>query len=426
MAVMASGGCTVARRRAPRVLELILVLEGAALAILVGVDDSQLGHWLRVVAVVAVTSIGTWYVRRAGRVGRGAAVLAMGIAGIIAGAGIGSAYASSVGMSVITIAGAIALMTGLASAIAAGVILTRCLRGWRRLVVIPAAVVLVVFFVYPLTMAVNATNRPASPLAAGDPSDHGLRYEDVAFPTTDGVQLSGWYVPSRNGAAVVVLHGAGADRSSVVEHGVVLAHHGYGVLLLDTRGHGRSGGDAMDFGWYGPTDILAAVSFLQSRPDVTEERIGVVGISMGGEQAIAAAGVDERIRAVVAEGVTGMQAEDHGWVERYGIQGSFQSVIDPVMYGTAGLLSGLDPPMALRDAIASAAPRPLLLIAGGDTASETVAGEWFEQTSPDSVELWVVPGAGHTAGLATMPAEWETKVIRFLDEALAPRLVEGS
>ena len=108
----------------------------------------------------------------------------------------------------------------------------------------------------------------------------------------------------RNHAAVVLLHGAGSTRSSVLDHAVVLANHGYGVLLFDARGHGRSGGRAMDFGWYGDKDVTAAVSFLQTRPDVDDDLIAAVGLSMGGEEAIGAAASDRRIRAVVAEGAT--------------------------------------------------------------------------------------------------------------------------
>ena len=89
-----------------------------------------------------------------------------------------------------------------------------------------------------------------------------------------------WYVPSGNGAALLLLPGSGSNRTSTLGHAAVLAKHGYGVLLLDTRGHGKSDGHAMDFGWYGDIDIEAAVAYLGTRPDVRGGRIGVVGLSM--------------------------------------------------------------------------------------------------------------------------------------------------
>ena len=38
--------------------------------------------------------------------------------------------------------------------------------------------------------------------------------------------------------------------------------------------------------------------------------------------------------------------------------------------------------------------------------------------SPDTVEVWIVPEAGHTAGLDTVPHEWEDRVVRFLASAM--------
>lgn len=74
--------------------------------------------------------------------------------------------------------------------------------------------------------------------------------------------------------------------------------------------------------------------------------------------------------------------------------------------------------MSLRNAIKSAAPRPVLLIAGGNVADEPIAGRFFEDASPNTVQPWVVPEPGHMAGLATRPAEWEARVTAFLARAL--------
>jgi dienelactone hydrolase len=94
----------------------------------------------------------------------------------------------------------------------------------------------------------------------------------------------------------------------VLAQAAVLARHGYGALLAGGRGHGRSGGHAMDFGWWSGRDIAAAVSFLGRQPGIRTGKIAVLGESMGGEQALAALGAGQRIRAVVAEGATGPAA----------------------------------------------------------------------------------------------------------------------
>jgi dipeptidyl aminopeptidase/acylaminoacyl peptidase len=265
-------------------------------------------------------------------------------------------------------------------------------------------------------VAVN--NVPRTEVRTTTPAQTGLAFTDVEFVTADGVRLSGWYIPSVNGAAVVALHGAGSTRSDVLDHAVVLARHGYGVLLFDARGHGRSGGRAMDFGWYGDLDTAAAVSFLAASRDVDRQRIAAVGLSMGGEMAIGAAASDPRIRAVVAEGATNRVAADKNYLsEAYGIRGAIQEGVDWLMYAVTDLLTSADAPMSLRAAAAAAAPRPLLLIAGGAVPDEPRAASHIQRDNA-AVQVWEVPDTGHTRALYTQPAQWEQRVIAFLDNAL--------
>lgn len=389
----------------------------AALVVLVGRHGSIAGRVGRLVVVLILTVLAIEVVRRARGPWPSVVTIVVGTLGTVVGAGIGGIYLTKLGPTPIAIAGLVALACGLLLLVSGGVALTRSLHRWWRLLVIPEALALLVFVLYPLTVAVNATNRPATPLGPAVPSDRGLAYENVVVPTADDVHLSGWYVPSRNGAAVIVLHGAGSTRSAVLPHGTVLARHGYGVLMLDTRGHGQSEGRAMDLGWYGDRDIDAAVSFLTRRGDVDRNRIGVVGLSMGGEQAIAAAGTDPRIEVVIAEGVTGMQAADHGWLPG-GINGAFERGLEWVLFEGADLMTDASKPMPLRDAIRAAAPTPILLIAGGSTTDETEAGRWFRHASPTTVALWVVPGSGHIGALGVDPDGWESRVTGTLDAAL--------
>ena len=416
---------TGSHRAAPRphrrlLLTALLCAEGAAaIVVLAGQDGSARWQVVRLAAVAVLTVVAAWYAGRAGPAGRGAVALAAGIAGTVMGAGVGSAYAAKAGLSMITVAAVIELLTGIVLLGWGGVALTRALPGWWRLLALPAGLAVALFVLVPLIFAVNVTNRPAAPLESATPASTGLPYRDVTIHTSDGVRLSAWYIPSRNGAAVLLLPGAGSTKSTLLSHASVVAHQGYGALLLDTRGHGRSGGHAMDFGWYGDRDIAAAVSFLQRQPDVHAGKIAVLGLSMGAEQAIVAAGTDPRIRAVVAEGITGEQLADHGWLPN-GPDGVIQRGIDWVMFTSAGLLSGATPPMSIRDAAAAAAPRPVLIIAGGGVSDEPTAARWFRAASPSSVQVWVAPGAGHTGALAAHPGEWQARVTGFLDAALNP------
>lgn len=88
---------------------------------------------------------------------------------------------------------------------------------------------------------------------------------------------------------------------------------------------------------------------------------------------------------------------------------------------TAAALSRTSPPVDLRTAVAGTAPRPVLVIAGGDVAAERAAGQRLERAAPGIVQLWEVARAGHTAGLRTAPKEWKARVGAFLDAALDVR-----
>ncbi|HSJ45554.1 MAG TPA: alpha/beta fold hydrolase [Euzebyales bacterium] len=344
----------------------------------------------------------------------------LGIVGVALGLGVGARHLQVAGMSLTAAVGLVGLAVGLVATVAGATVLLRGMHGWRRWWALPVGLLLLWFVAVPLTTAVMVTNVPPIEVHSQTPADRGVAYEDVTFMTADGVRLSAWYVPSRNGAAVVLRHGATSTRSDTLDVVVVLAGHGYGVLATDARGHGGSGGVAMDWGWFGDLDTAAAVTFLSQRPEVHADRVGVVGLSMGGEEALGAAAADPRIRAVVAEGVSsrGTVADDDLVLPDH--PGRWMNVAQTwIQQHLADLLADASAPTGLRPAVVAVAPRPVLLIVGGDAlGGEVTAGRRLQAAAPDSVEVWEVAGAPHIGGLATHPQQWETRVVGFLDRAL--------
>jgi pimeloyl-ACP methyl ester carboxylesterase len=341
-----------------------------------------------------------------------------GFVNVAVGAAIVASY-SHLGLSVRGIGGTLAAAAGGASLIVGALLALPTFGRWRRLLAIPIFALSAYVIGLPVAVAVFATNVGRPSLGDVTPADRDLGFIDASFTTEDGVRLSGWYLPSTNRAAVVLLHGASSTRSAVLDHAAVLAQHGYGVLLYDARGMGGSGGRAMNLGWYGDLDVSAAVDHLTSRSDVDPNRIGVVGMSMGGEQAIGAMAADTRIRAVVAEGATNRVSGDWKWLsDEYGIRGFASRGVHWLTERLTDFLTDAAPPMTLREAVATASPRPALLIAAGRVSGEIHAGHYIQEGAPTSVELWIVPGADHTDGLRTQPTEWEERVTEFLDAAL--------
>jgi pimeloyl-ACP methyl ester carboxylesterase len=327
-------------------------------------------------------------------------VLAAGLVVLAVGVGLGPRHFAEEGLSLPAVAGFVLLAIGLVASVWAAIrILTATRRRWWAPVV--ALILMATYLVlWTLGQAVAASFAPRPALGEQTPADFGLVYRDVTFPASDGTDLAGWYLPTRNGAAVVLMHGAGSTRSGVLEHAAVLAEHGYGVLLFDARGHGESAGRAMDFGWYGEWDASGAVDFLTQQRDVSSGRIGLLGMSMGGEQAIGAAGGDERVAAVVAEGATNRVAADKGYLDVYGVRGALQQRVDRVTYWLTGRLSDAPEPLSLRRSVSIATARPdptnFLLITAGEVPDEGHAADYIRGSSTDAVQTWSVPGAGHT------------------------------
>jgi uncharacterized protein len=281
--------------------------------------------------------------------------------------------------------------------------------GWTLTVV--AAAAFAFFVVQPAVFAVYITHLPTR--RAVHDADLGKPKQPVTLQTASGLRLRGWYVPSRNGAAVAVMHGTGSNRLGVADHARLLARRGYGVLLFDLHGHGESDGRSTSLPSRFQPDADAALAYLRQRPDVRAGRIGIVGVSLGGEVAIHAAARHPEWRATVLEGVQGvspadMQASDPD-------PASYMTLT--ALYGLGRVLGGSGPSASNAEQIERIAPRPLLLLSAG-RSTEARANEAYKRRGGPTTELWNLPTAAHAAALRTYPAGYERRVIGFLDRAL--------
>ena len=380
-----------------------------ALLLLAGALDAGV-----VIAAGAAGAVLCWLVGVVRPVARGVIESLLGLVGLMLGAGVGGWHVVRTGVTATGVVGLVTLLFGLVLMALGLWQLLRGVRGWWWLPALPAAFLVFQFVLVPVTATLAAVDPPRSPMGSATPAAYGLPYADVEFRTGDGVRLSGWYIPSRNGAAVAVLHGSGSTRTEVLPQAVAVASRGYGVLLYDDRGQGRSDGTAMDFGWWGDADLAAAVTWMQQHPDSDPTRIAAVGISMGGEQAINLAATDPRIRAVVAEGVQARQPAD--LVPEPGLHGWTVQTVMRLSTGTAALLSAAPVPIPLQDAVRRITPRPVLVIAAGD---EIAVVQRVQAAAPSTVQVWALPRSTHTQGFADQPDEWTSRVGGFLDSALA-------
>ena len=140
--------------------------------------------------------------------------------------------------------------------------------------------------------------RHAPPARGGRAGDLGRPYEQVTLRTSDGLELAGWYVRSRNGAAVISTRPA---RESCRRRGCSPAT---ATACCSSTRAATTAARATRTCSAGTTrkDIDAAVAWLQQQPDVKDGRIGGIGFSVGGEMMLQAAAVQRGLRAVVSDG----------------------------------------------------------------------------------------------------------------------------
>jgi uncharacterized protein len=276
--------------------------------------------------------------------------------------------------------------------------------GW----LVGAAVVVVGVLCFAFSLQITHAPRWAI-----QESSLGIPHEEVVITTADGRELSAWYVPSRNHTAVLLSHGSGGSRERLVAHIRMLARHGYGVLALDNPGNGESEGHSNGLGDNAQPGIDAALGWLARRPDVDPNRIAAFGTSLGGEVVLEAAAGDRRIRAVVSDGAARPQDST-----RAAHLGSAEKTVGFLTMQIVRGVSGTHSAPSLFGLMPRIAPAPVLLIAGGAIDEEVITNRHYQADGGANVELWVVPGAGHTAGLRTHPAAYERRTTAFLDRSL--------
>lgn len=348
---------------------------------------------------------------------RATLALLIGMFGIAAGIE-GWHYTREVGASGDDYTGLVALPAGVLLVVLAAVTLWRSRRSEgsrprryvRRASIGVAAAIVVLAFVVPFMMAYGYTHlaRAVVPEARLG----GAEYEDVKFETSDGLELEGWYIPSKNRAAVIAFPGRSGPRKPAR----FLARHGYGVLLFDRRGEGESEGDPNALGWGGTKDLEAAIAFLRRRSDVDPERIGGIGLSVGGEMLIELAAETDDLKAVVSEGAgirSVREATEQSGAEKWAVLPTWAAIT----LGTA-IFSNHSPPPTLKDLVDRIAPRPVFLIyADRGQGGEALSAEYHE-VAGEPKQLWKTD-SGHTGGYDADPKEYERRVVRFFGDSLS-------
>lgn len=270
-----------------------------------------------------------------------------------------------------------------------------------------AALAFVVLRAYRTTRAVYFVHEPSD-----DPDVEGRPAREVCF-NANGAATCALYLPSRNRAAVVLIPGVRGTRRSLWTEARILSDAGFGALLLDLPGQGRSSG-SITWGRNETVAISAAVEWLLAQPEVDPSRIGAYGFSAGGYMLARAAAFDPRIRSVVLASAGESIPDLMRHMQGRGVVGSWGTNL-------AFLQAGTDPDVDTAGSLVSRiSPRPLLILGGSaDTLVPfRMTRRLFERAmAPKSLKCF--EGSGHGDYRITHEAEFRAALVTFFSKLVA-------
>ncbi len=305
-------------------------------------------------------------------------------------------------------------------------------------VFIPA--VLVLFFgVTGLSFyLVHHLTHPPKNELTGSPRDFQIIlqkpvWSDEKWKNSDGTQSVGWLLnQNRIAPAVILTHGYASNRSDLLTLAVELYKAGYHVLLWDMRGHGENPVTKSGIGMYEKDDLISAIKFLkglrtQSGQELTDGRIALYGVDLGGYATLAASDEDPAIKAVVADSAFPNVERFTNYRLKYVIGGNNSMVNELADYSWAREVLGLTTQAYLMrreeqsdalESLSTSSNRKYLFIASkNSTPTDLMTKEMFEQTRSPK-EFVEVDKTRQERLYTTESAAYDERVVKFFQSAI--------
>ncbi|MBA7676701.1 hypothetical protein ES703_84945 [subsurface metagenome] len=209
----------------------------------------------------------------------------------------------------------------------------------------------------------------------GDPAGWGLPFEDVYFPTADGVMLHGWFVPGQQGITLLWCHGNAGNISYRLDN-LKLLHDklALNIFIFDYRGYGRSQGKPSEEGTY--RDAEAALAYLRTRQDIDQDAIVFFGRSLGGAIAVDLASKYQCLGLILESTFASMV----GWMSR-----SFPDITPdtlPIKYDSLSKIKRVTAPL-------------LMLHGDCDEVVPFESGRELYEAANEPKEFYTIKQAGH-------------------------------
>ena len=271
-------------------------------------------------------------------------------------------------------------------------------------------------------VAWQLTRRARPAYAEPVPARGAGRVEEARIATRDGERLGAWFLPRESPrAAVLLLHGNGGSRSSLLEPALWLSDQGFAVLVPSRRAHGDSSGSVNDFGWSAREDVLACVGELEGR--AADVPIVVYGCSLGAVAAIYAAGeLGPRVAAYALEA----PYRDVRSATRHRLRLALPPVLDRLAFAGLELCAPamLGPDLDLLAPIDHVggipAGTPVVFLSGtADLHAPTAEVEEIRARCGARAAIVPFPGAGHRSLWASEPDRLHAALLELVSSATA-------
>jgi len=241
---------------------------------------------------------------------------------------------------------------------------------------------------------------------------------DWQLTSTDGLKLSAYYLPAEKDQhkTAIIAHGYMGQASDMPQYAKIYHDLGYNVLMPDARGHGKSEGDYIGFGWHERKDYLQWIDRVVKKDPQSE--IVLHGVSMGGATVMMTSGekLPDNVKAFVEDcGYSSVKGELNYQLKQMFNLPSFPLI--PVTSLVTKIRAGYF--FGEADAIKqlNKNKRPMLFIHGDkdDFVPYSMLAEVYAATKGPK-EQYVVHGAKHAEALSSDPSMYQKKVTEFIQK----------
>lgn len=247
--------------------------------------------------------------------------------------------------------------------------------------------------------------------------------EEVKLLTSDGLEIAGWFIPSKTSdKALILVHGLNSSRTfefggNFAEFGSAMQKQGFSILMIDLRGHGQSANSRFTFGITERRDVVAGVDWLKQK-GFKAKKIGALGVSMGSATVIGAAANDLDIGAVVSDSG---YAEVYPIIQKHWRQASsgLPEIFIPSTMMFGHLLTGYDPTSSKPvQEIGRISPRHVLIIHSVFDPYMPIENAHQLRAAYPLAEYWETNAKVHPESYNTNPKIYVDKVTDFFNRSL--------